>query len=50
MFFVSRFLETKSLIMENTLPYEVSELEVQDIDNIEDWKLAEIKYQINKKI
>ena len=50
MFSVSRFLETKSLIMENTLPYEVSELEVQDIDNIEDWKLAEIKYQINKKI
>ena len=50
MFSVSRFLETKSLIMENTLPYEVSELEVQDIDNAEDWKLAEIKYQINKKI
>ena len=44
MFRVSRFLETKSLIMENTLPYEVSELEMQDIDNIEDWKLAEIKY------
>lgn len=44
MFSVSRFLETKSLIMEKTLPYEVSELEVQDIDNIEDWKLAEIKY------
>ena len=50
MFRVNRFLEIKNLIMENTLSYEVSELEVQDIDNIEDWKLAEIKYQINKKI
>ena len=49
MFRVNRFLEIKNLIMENTLSYEVSELEVQDIDNIEDWKLAEIKYQINKK-
>ncbi|WP_019878741.1 pseudaminic acid cytidylyltransferase [Succinispira mobilis] len=48
MFCVSRFLETKSLIMENTIHHEVSELEVQDIDNIEDWKLAEIKYQILK--
>ena len=28
------------------LPYFVSELEVQDIDNETDWKLAEIKYQI----
>lgn len=48
MFRVPRFLETKSLIMENTIHHEVSELEVQDIDNMADWKLAEIKYQILK--
>lgn len=26
--------------------YELSDLEVQDIDNIEDWKIAEIKYKL----
>lgn len=31
-----------------TLPYICSELEVQDIDNEEDWKLAEMKYQMMK--
>lgn len=34
----------KSLIMKKTIPYIVSEEEVQDIDNESDWKLAEIKY------
>lgn len=28
------------------IPYVVSELEVQDIDHEEDWKMAEIKYQL----
>ena len=28
------------------LPLELSELEVQDIDNEVDWKLAELKYQL----
>lgn len=27
-------------------PYILSDLEVQDIDNIEDWQIAEIKYQL----
>lgn len=30
------------------LPYICSELEVQDIDNEEDWRLAELKYQFMK--
>lgn len=30
------------------VPYICSELEVQDIDNEEDWKLAEMKYQMMK--
>jgi pseudaminic acid cytidylyltransferase len=38
------FLETGKLIGEQTLGLEVPESEVQDIDNEEDWKIAEIKY------
>ena len=30
----------------NILPMELSELEVQDIDNEVDWKLAELKYNL----
>lgn len=33
-------------IIENTVPLVLTELEVQDIDNIEDWELAEVKYRI----
>ena len=43
-FRVKAFLKANSLFMENTVPYELPESEVQDIDNEEDWKLAEIKY------
>lgn len=41
-----RFLETHNLVMEKTIPIIVDEMEVQDIDNIVDWKLAEVKYKI----
>lgn len=34
------------LITRNTVGIEVNELEVQDIDTEQDWKLAEIKYQL----
>jgi len=37
------FLRTHSLILMRTIPFELSDTEVQDIDNIEDWKLAELK-------
>lgn len=50
------FLNTKEIIKQkrlwtdNTSYIEISELECQDIDNIDDWKLAELKYQLlNKK-
>ncbi len=43
-FDVNKFLETKNLVASNTFSIEVPESEVQDIDNEEDWKLAEIKY------
>jgi N-acylneuraminate cytidylyltransferase len=34
------------LFCKNTLPVILSEIEVQDIDTEEDWKMAEIKYKI----
>ena len=48
---VKEFLLQKSLVMENTIPYIMNELEVQDIDNEIDWKLAELKYNcLSKKL
>lgn len=43
---VSSLLEQKSLITNNTGSIVFSELEVQDIDNETDWKLAELKYKM----
>lgn len=42
---VSDFLEEQRLVMKKAKPIIVSELEAQDIDNEDDWKLAEIKYR-----
>lgn len=47
-FAVERFMENKKLITDNTKAIVVSELEVQDIDNEVDWKLAELKYEMMK--
>jgi len=41
---VENFLKNKKLFTEFTIPFEMPESEVQDIDNEEDWKVAEIKY------
>lgn len=46
---VARFMVTGKLVTEDTRPIIVSELEVQDIDNEVDWKLAELKYEMMKK-
>ena len=43
---MSSFLAKQNLIMEKTVPMELPETEVQDIDNEEDWKLAEMKYHM----
>jgi pseudaminic acid cytidylyltransferase len=40
----SVFMQTGKLVTENTIGIEVPETEVQDIDNEEDWKIAEIKF------
>lgn len=39
-------LEQMKLFAEQTVPVIVPESEVQDIDNEEDWKIAEMKYRI----
>ena len=44
-----QFLNAKSLVSTNSYPLEVPESEVQDIDNDEDWKIAEIKYSFLRK-
>jgi pseudaminic acid cytidylyltransferase len=41
----SQFMIEKKLFTDLTIPIEMPESEVQDIDNEEDWKLAEIKYK-----
>ena len=41
---VPQFLINKKLVTENTAAVIMPNTEVQDIDNEEDWKLAEIKY------
>lgn len=42
---VNEFFAQNKLILEKAIPIIVSELEAQDIDNEDDWKLAEIKYR-----
>lgn len=45
-----KYLENNDILNNHTRPYFISELEVQDIDNESDWKLAEIKYKYMKGI
>ncbi len=42
-------LQTKSLVSKNSAIVEVDDLQVQDIDNETDWKLAELKYTLIKQ-
>ena len=41
------FLASGQLIGPNTVGLETDELEVQDIDNEQDWQLAELKYRLS---
>lgn len=41
-----RFLKEGKMIMQDTFPIFMEEMTVQDIDTIEDWKIAEMKYRI----
>lgn len=40
------FLGQRSLILPKTIPYILPEEEVQDIDTLADWKIAEAKYKV----
>lgn len=42
---VDKFIKNGTVISENTIPYVMPEEEVQDIDNLSDWMVAEIKYK-----
>ncbi len=48
-FQVGRFLEGRQLVTAHTQVIVVPEMEVQDIDNEQDWRLAELKYQLMRE-
>lgn len=48
-FKVDSFLKNKKLPTKDTVPMIITEMEVQDIDNYEDWELAELKYKMLHK-
>lgn len=43
---VQPFLKEKSMVLARTAPLIMAEMEVQDIDTVEDWKIAEMKYRL----
>lgn len=47
---VKAFGEQELLVMKNTYPVVLDEMEVQDIDNETDWKLAELKYRLIREM
>ena len=46
MFRVSAFRDERKLITDNTIPFIMDEIMVQDIDNLSDWEIAELKYKL----
>lgn len=46
---VKKYIELNGTITTNIKPYILSETEVQDIDNLEDWIIAEQKYRFMKE-
>jgi N-acylneuraminate cytidylyltransferase len=48
-FRIENFKVNRKLMLGNILPMVVSEMEVQDIDNMTDWEIAEIKYRTMKE-
>ncbi len=46
---ISEFLKQKTMVLDNTVPFIMDEMRVQDIDNLEDWKLAELKFRMRKE-
>ena len=48
MFRITEFKKERKLITDNTIPYIMDEKKVQDIDNLSDWEMAELKYRLMK--
>ncbi|MCX6809666.1 MAG: pseudaminic acid cytidylyltransferase [Candidatus Berkelbacteria bacterium] len=46
----ANFLKEKKIFAKKSVPFVMNELQVQDIDNEDDWKIAEFKYKINKNL
>ncbi len=44
--YVESFRKQKTLYPKKTIPVILSNFEVQDIDNLDDWKIAELKYRM----
>ena len=42
----AEFLKLHSMVTKKTMAYELPEEEVQDIDNMSDWAIAEAKYKV----
>lgn len=49
LFRTKAFQRNQKLMIGNILPYVISEMEVQDIDNQTDWEIAEMKYRVMKE-
>ncbi len=47
-FKTSEFLKNRSILTQNTGGIIISEMDAHDIDNEEDWAVAEFKYQLNQ--
>ncbi|MBQ9119708.1 MAG: pseudaminic acid cytidylyltransferase [Lachnospiraceae bacterium] len=45
-YYLEKYLEKQGRTMDDIMPIVVSELEVQDIDTEDDWKIAELKYKL----
>lgn len=43
---VDSFLKQHSILMKKSIPVILDEMKVQDIDNEEDWRIAELKYKM----
>lgn len=46
----NRFLKEKKIFMVKTFPLILSDLDAQDIDSEEDWKIVELKYKLKYNI
>lgn len=47
-FKVEKFRNSLTLFTDNSGAVPISEMDAQDIDNLSDWKVAELKYQLNQ--